>query len=346
MLNPLAVITTLSPQRDRAHLARGSLDTMGMADVPVGIGGRGGVAPGIDLEVYEAEHARSSPSIYELGMDLARLALESVPPKSAQVLCLASLTDVASLIKEHRDLFTDKVKEVVVMGGVMPMESSDTLTPDTAYNNNCDLLAARFVYEWCQGCGVPTVTLSRWAAYGCPMRPALLDELAKTNHSVATNIRSKSKKSIDQLWNKVTLPSEHPGREKLPSRCDVRWFYKTFCGLEEVPAVLGASIWTEVTKLNMYDPLAVLICVQSYRASHFDCKIKTVAGVPHVVVGTSESDTGVLDPLALYTEYSSLFIETLQASLHESESPMRPANTPDILVEETTQILSARSRAA
>jgi len=346
MLNPLAVITTLSPERERANLARGSLDSMGMADVPVGVGSRGGVAPGVDLEVYEAEHSRSSPSIFESGMELACQVLKFVPPKSVQILCLASLTDVASLIKNHTELFTEKVKEVVVMGGVMPMETSDTLTPDSAYNNNCDLPSARFVYDRCQEYGVPTVTLSRWAAYGCPMRPALLDELAKTKHSVAVNIRTKSKRSIDQLWNKVILPSDHPGREKLPSRCNVKWFYKTFCGSEGVPAVLSTSIWTQVEKLNMYDPLAVLICVQNYRSSHFDCKTKIVAGVPHIVVGTSETETGVRNPLLLYTEYSSLFIESLQTSLHESEVPMGSEKAPNMLVEETTHILSSSCRAA
>ncbi|KAL7541034.1 hypothetical protein ACHAXR_010566 [Thalassiosira sp. AJA248-18] len=346
MLNPIAVVTTLSPEKDRAHLARGSLDTMGMADVPVGVGGRGGVADGVELEVYEADHTWSSPSIHESGMDLACQALESVPSKSAQILCLASLSDMALLIQEHQDLFTDKVKEVVVMGGVMPMDSGDTLTPDTAYNNNCDMESAKFVYEKCQELGVPTATLSRWAAYGCPIRPQLLDELAKTKHMVAANIRRKSKDSLDQLWNKVILPPDHPKREKLPARCDVNWFYKTFCGTDEVPEELPLSIWLQVEKLNMYDPLAVLICVSSYRDEHFTSKTKTVNRIPHVVVGTSESDTGVSDRISLYKEYSHLFINALQASLHEPEMPLGSEKEPDILIEETTKIMSARSRAA
>ena len=249
LLNPIAVIATLSPQQDRAHLARGSLDTMGMADVPVGVGGRGGVADGVELEVYEADHSSSSPSIYESGMELVYQALSSVPHKSAQILCLASLSDMALLMQEHQDLFLDKVKEVVVMGGVMPMDSGDTLIPDTAYNNNCDLPAAKFVYQQCQELGVPTVTLSRWAAYGCPIRPKLMDELSKTKHVVAANIRRKSKDSLDQLWNKVILPMDDPKREKLPSRCDVKWFYKTFCGTDVIPPQFPASIWTQVEKL-------------------------------------------------------------------------------------------------
>lgn len=345
-LNPVAVITTLSPQWNRAHLARGSLDTLGMADVPVGVGGRGGVADGVELEVYAAAHTRPSPSIHESGIELACHALKSVPPKSAQILCLASLSDLALLIQNHQDLFTSKVKEVVVMGGVNPMESSDTLTPDTAYNNNCDLPAANFVYQKCQELGVPTVTLSRWAAYGCPIRPQLLDELAKTKHVVATNIRKKSKDSIDQLWNKVVHPPDHPRREKLPARCDTKWFYKTFCGKDEVPQELSPSIWTQVEKLNMYDPLAVLICDHSYREMHFTCKTKTVNGVAHVVVGTCEKDNGIHDSLSLYRVYSHLFTEALQSALHEPEMPLGCEKEPDMLIEETAKLMNARSRAA
>jgi hypothetical protein len=345
-LNPIAVISTLSPVKERANLARGSLDTMGMADVPVGIGGCGGVADGVDLEVYEADHARPSPSIAECGMELVCQALESVPHKSAQIICLASLSDTAMLIEEHQELFTSKVKEVVIMGGVMPMDSSETLTPDTAYNNNCDMQAAQYVYQRCQELGVPTATLSRWAAYGCPIRPKLMDELAKTKHMVAANIRRKSKHSLNQLWNKVILPPDHPRREKLPARCDVRWFYKTFCGTDQVPKELPESIWGDVEKLNMYDPLAVLICDSSYRSLHFDCKIKTVNGVDHVVVGSCESDTGVKDELSLYKEYSHLFIKALQDALHEPEMPSGSEKAPDVLLEETTKIYNHRSRAA
>ena len=341
-LNPIAVITTLSPEADRAHLARGSLDTMCMADVPVGVGGRGGVADGVELEVYAADHTIASPHIHDNGMELAREALGSVPDKSAQILCLASLSDTASLIRDHQELFTSKVKEVVVMGGVNPMDSGETLTPDTAYNNNCDMEAAVYIYGMCQELGVPTVTLSRWAAYGCPIRPKLMDELAKTKHMVAANIRRKSKDSIDQLWNKVILPADHPRREKLPARCDIKWFCKTFCGTEEVPQELPKSIWTQIEKLNMYDPLAVLICVSSYRDLHFSCKTKTVNGVDHIVVGTSENDTGISDALSLYKEYSYLFVDALQTALHEPEMPLGSEKEPDILVEETTKILSSQ----
>ena len=78
-----------------------------------------------------------------------------------------------------------------------------------------------------------------------------------------------------------------------------------------------SSVWTLVKKLNMYDPLAVLLCVDAYRTTHFDGKAKVVNGVTHYVVGTSERDTGIRNRLSLYTEYSSLFLYAFQESLHK-----------------------------
>ncbi|KAL7469251.1 hypothetical protein ACHAXS_009513 [Conticribra weissflogii] len=320
LLNPIAVITTLCPEESRAHLARGTLDAIGMADVPVGVGSSGGVDSDVELEVYGADYSRPSPCIHENGMELVYRALESVPPKSAQILCISSLTDVASLIREREELFTLKVKEVVLMGGVVSLEAGDALIPDSAYNNNCDVSAARFVYKKCQELGVPTATLSRWAAYGCPIPPQLLDEIAKTEHMVATNVRGVSKLSIDQLWNKVILHPADPRREKLPSRCDINWFCRTFMGTTEVSKDWSSSIWSHVKKLNMYDPLAVLLCVPAYRSTHFKWKTKIVNGVQHIVVGTSELDTGISNRISLYHEYATLFLTAFTESLHKEKS--------------------------
>jgi hypothetical protein len=316
LLDPIAIITTLLPEQRRAYLARGSMDILGMADIPVGIGSSGGVSEDIEVEVYDAHYSRASPSIYESGMELVYKALESVPPKSAQLLCLASLTDVATLIREQEELFTSKVKEVIFMGGVVSLES-EMLTPDSAYNNNCDISSARFVYKRCQELRIPTATLSRWAAYGCPIPPKLLDELSKTEHMVSVNVRGVSKLGIDQLWNKVTLHPSDPRREMLPARCDVNWFCRVFMSKKEVNREWPSSVWSLVTKLNMYDPLAVLLCVPAYRTSHFTWQTKVVNGTSHIVVGTSELDTGIQNRLLLFNEYSTLFFSAFLESLHK-----------------------------
>uniref|UniRef100_A0A7R9WAR8 Inosine/uridine-preferring nucleoside hydrolase domain-containing protein n=1 Tax=Pseudictyota dubia TaxID=2749911 RepID=A0A7R9WAR8_9STRA len=319
LVNPLAVVTTLSPSRKRAALSKGSLDALGLLHVPVGIGSAGGVEEGRELEVYESAYRKASASIFEDGMNLMLLSLSSAPDKSVRLLGLASLTDFASLVRNHEDLFVSKVKEVVIMGGLEPLDSHDTLQPDTAYNNKCDMESARYLYERCQELGVPTVTLSRWAVYGCPVSNELFDELCKTDHMVATNLRRVSMTSINELWRKVNLPFPHPGREKLPERCNRKWFCGTFFGKDDIRRDGSASIWDLVTKLFMYDPLAMLCCVDEYRHEFFRWTTKEVNGVIHHFVGVSESNNGVIDPKALCNKLSYLFRFSLRESLQNIE---------------------------
>jgi hypothetical protein len=230
------------------------------------------------------------------------------------------MTDPAALVREHEDLFASRVKEVVIMGGVVSTDLGEFLIPDSAYNNNCDVSSARFLYKRCQELGIPTATLSRWAAYGCPIPPKFLDDMAKTEHMVATNVRSVSKISIEQLWNKVILHSSDPRREKLPHRCDITWFCRTFMSKGDISKdSWSSSVWTQVKRLNMYDPLAVLLCVPAYRAAHFEWKSNVVNEVSHIVGGTSERDTGIKNRTSLYSEYSSLFLFAFQEAMNKNE---------------------------
>ena len=313
LLNPIAIVTTLAPQCDRAKLLRGSLDALGMVNIPVGIGSSGGVAIGEKLEYYGGEYAQKSCEIYENGLKLMINALEAAPRKSVQFLCIASFTDAASLIEEDEELFFDKVKEVIIMGGVEKLESSEFLQPDTAYNNNCDMPAARFVYQRCQELGIPTITVSRWSAYGSSVSTNLLDELARTEHMVACNIRNVSESNLMKLWKKVNFPLDDPRREKLPERCDRDWFCRTFTSKYTISD--DESVWGQVTKVNLYDPLALLACVPAFRELHFDWKTKVIDNTPHIVTGISNEDKGIIDASALNDELFSLLRLSLQASL-------------------------------
>lgn len=326
-LQPLAVITTLSPQADRARVARGTLDSLGLHDVPVGVGSAGGAAEGMGLDCYAGTFRAPRPAapvdengaggIAVDGLRLMREVLDAVPDKSLRILCIASLTDLAQLIQENHESFLRKVREVVVMGGVQaqPLETADLLEPDSAYNNNCDMDAAQFVYRHCQLMGVPTVTLTRHAAYGCTFSTGLLDELRSTEHLVAANIRNTNLRSINKLWAKVNLPKGDAKRERLPDRCDRRWFCDRFLDNPDSEIDGGASIWSEDLKFYMYDPLALLCCVPLLREKHFKCKYKTVFDTVHAVVGISEIDNGVANEEDLFLELSSLLFSAFEDAM-------------------------------
>jgi len=271
-------------------------------DVPVGIGSNGGVDEGAaaGLECY-AGTFRAPPSsisnqeqdtyaegagIVLDGLQLMIDELQKAAPNSMRVLCLASLNDVARLIEANENLFATKVKEFICMGGLeLSLDGNlEKLLPDTAYNNNCCLDAARKVYRACERLRVPTITLTRWAAYGCPFSNTLLDELRSTKHLLAANIRNTNLTSTNKLWRKVNLPTDDPKREKLPARCDRQWFCETFLGTKETKLVGSDSIWHCSVNFFMYDPLALLCCVPALRSKHFYSHLFTINGVERACI--------------------------------------------------------------
>eukprot|EP01083_Nonionella_stella_P060565 158117_1 len=104
---------------------------------------------------------------------------------------MANLKDLCELTLKHESLFRTKVKEVVLMGGARYSGAREQLVPDeTASNNSADLEAARHVYAECQQSQIPTTTISRYAAYGCPLSISFLDRLQSTHHLLAGEIRN------------------------------------------------------------------------------------------------------------------------------------------------------------
>ena len=308
LLNPIAIISTLAPQEKRAHLARGVLDSLGMPGVPVGVGSSGGVAEGVELEVYSADYARPCSCVVKDGVQLMVEGLRASPDKSVQLLIIAALTDVATVMQDYEELFLQKVKELVVMGGLKPLDdASEFVEPDTAYNNNCDMKAASYVYRRCQELRIPTLTISRYAAYGCPIAVSVLDSLCETEHMVAHNIKGVSVNSINSLWKKVNYPEDDPRREKLPARCDRTWFCRTFFGTDDTDKNAEESIWGLLENLNMYDPLALMACVPAYREANFLWDTKYVNGTPHRIAGVSQAQNGIVDASSMSDEMAALF---------------------------------------
>jgi len=126
------IVATLAPAYERARLIRGTLDMLGMHDVPVGVGSDGGCSS------HETDSFYSSylPPIYseaalalEPGSELLRrLMLEAAEgPEEGRLtlLLLASTKDAAILLRDDEALFVRAVREVVIMGGCKPGEWLD-----------------------------------------------------------------------------------------------------------------------------------------------------------------------------------------------------------------------------
>ena len=294
ILNPVAVIATLSPQEERARLARVLLDSLGLPDVPVGVGTDGGSKDLVEMKCFANEQ-----DLLNLvhGSVLIPRILREAEPKSITLLCLANLKDVGQLIIKHPELFSSKVKNVVMMGGASYSALCGRLEPDeTAYNNNCDLAAARLVYLECQQRNIPTITISRSAAYDCPFAISKLDNLQlKCNHLLAAEIHEANTKSILTLWKKVNMPAWMPGRGRLPPRCDRDWFCRFFhVNIDDEAGPNATDSWLQSANIYLYDALATLNCVDAYQELYFDPKNLVINGTVHKLVERVAFKTGLV----------------------------------------------------
>jgi len=130
---------------------------------------------------------------------------------------------------------------------------------------------------------------------------------------IANNIKNVCETNLMKLWNKVSLPPSDPKRESLPDFYDRGWFCRTFIGRDVMEE--NMSVWSQIEKLNLYSPLALFACVPAFRETHFKSHTKMVDNTLHHVIGTSMTETGVVDATHLYDEFFVLFLAAYKNSL-------------------------------
>lgn len=304
------IITTLCPAFDRARLCRGTLDTLGLYDVPVGNGTDGGDQTGTHkastFEDWAKGYMTSEGSERVTHIAPGRLLLTRIyaeaKPKSLTLVIIAALKDPALFLRDNEDLFAEKTRQVVIMGGVEPWETDEPacmLTPDTAHNQVFDKQSSSFFYRRCQELGVQLVVVSRWAAYAAKVPRAIYDDLAGMGSTIGCRLRNAQRSSIEALWVRASSSADDPRRAGLPTRCDREWFLKTFCGGAEAGKKRGPAdtIWDLVVGFMQYDTIAILAAIPSLRESLFrPIAVKGLKNTEHLVIGKSEAVHGVSDP--------------------------------------------------
>jgi len=136
------IICTLHPTFDRARLCRGTLDCLGLYDVPVGVGSDGGDQAGTHkastferwAHAYMPLPGSERVTHLEPGCLVLSRLFEQAEPQSLTILAIASLKDIAIFVRDNSELFAKKAREVVIMGGVQDWAQD----PDEV-NNACEL---------------------------------------------------------------------------------------------------------------------------------------------------------------------------------------------------------------
>ena len=171
LVDPRGAVVNLQPSFDRARLARGTLDLLGLWDCAVGIGTDGGPGGRSYKNTFVETAGSYIPSQYcersfelESGRQLMYRLFSQAAPTSLTLVLISSLKDVALFLRDNEELFCTKVNEVCIMGGVEPIVDGEFILPDTVRkkvpekcrvhpfgttSNSCSSRHAHIAYHTC-----------------------------------------------------------------------------------------------------------------------------------------------------------------------------------------------------
>lgn len=295
-LKIVGAIATLTPSSKRMRLAHHTKDNIGLDSFLIGTGS--------DLPTLGPHHVH--PYEFEQLPDLkvphidAPNALEKVLQNSEDcaltILVIAAFTDLAKFLQKsslNQELFNNKVKQTVIMGGVE--ESCGYLVPDSSANYQFDPESAEYVLRFLQKSQIPMIFVSRYAAYAAKLDRELFEEMGSTGHPIGVWLQSVARKVFESLWERANLPLDNPSRA-LPERCDAKWFVDSF---REGKDPLLNNVWKSVRKVCTYDPLAMLTCSPTLLEEFFEPVEISVNGVKSNVIGLSKDKPGLKKPKIL-----------------------------------------------
>jgi hypothetical protein len=295
-----SVTANLKPAVERARLVRGTLDMLGygldLPDIPVGIGMS-------NIEKVHGEPTATEETCPYLS-DISRLksgdevlteTLMNADPKGITLVLESGLADAAALALTHGDLFKDRVKRVVVMGGVKREESKAILddglmVPDTANNNTFNKAGSDFLYRWLQEEEIPLTVTTRDAAYAAQVPFKIFEDLQDTGNPIGPCLANRQFPSIRLLWKRANAPEGSEDRGPLPADRDRAWFVNVFCeGKDPLDVSAEEDIVPHMGKANLYDPINLIAAIPALKDRFFS---PTVIGA-NEVIGISGQQTNV-----------------------------------------------------
>jgi inosine-uridine nucleoside N-ribohydrolase len=321
ILDVLGVVANMAPATQRAMLAKGTLKILGQGHIPVGIGSAC-MQPdddGIDYRYSVGYLARRDE--VRNGNRLILKTLREAKPKGVVFLLISGLTDAAYILRKHRDLFVNRVRRVVIMGGVvaegdMPkLDADGRIVPDNANNHTFDMEAAKYFYREVQDEGIGMTILTRHAAGACKVPRAIYDDMAATGHPVGIRLRDTQKFAIEHLWQRAcAAPDDKATRKGLPPDRDRAWFSKAFLGGEGMDRHTQDSIWDLVKTFMLYDPATLVAAIPNLREHYYAPHIVERNGAEHMIIGVSPTYHNVRNGAELSEFMHTALVESLRES--------------------------------
>jgi len=294
------VIANLKPSLMRARLIKGILDTVDLKTVPVGVGtivNEKSIPQPYEFDASYLSEQQSFPD----GQELLTETFRNAENNSLVLLLISGLTDATLFLKNNLHLAKNKLINVVIMGGVLTVNNDvkrDTdghIMPDESYNHKVDMEAATSFYKIAQTAKIPLTIVSRHSVMACAITPKFYDDLATFDSPIGKRLCAAQAHSIQHLWRRVFLESNDPKREGLPPYCNKAWFLKTFTNNQDDTKNLTQNdkVWPYVTKINAYDPIAMLAAACPNLFTPF--KTRTGA-TENLIIGLNSDITGIDNP--------------------------------------------------
>ncbi|TAQ86902.1 hypothetical protein B7494_g4784 [Chlorociboria aeruginascens] len=257
----LGLIANLYPATERARFARGSLDSLGLNNIPVAIGTDGTPNPR-KYPVYEYEFSNAdfmpddNTGIKSSGEKLLETLLRKANDKQVTLLLISSLKDITLFLKKgHRDLFCSKVSNVCMQGAFYV--ANNTFVPDNrGANTKWDYQSAQYFYTFLQEENIPFVVYGKLAAYSVVFGIETFKAMAKTGHSIGKYIKA-AQVGQDKRFYKSSFLNE-PGAMAIEAFLNAKtnWYDET----RNKPIPHYDEIEKYLTKGIAYDAFAAFHC--------------------------------------------------------------------------------------
>lgn len=296
-------IANLYPQEQRALLGRGALDSMGLNNIPIGIGTEAAVKQH-KTHPYEFDCKFMAPNTTPLpgGFELLHELFTSARQKNERVtlLLLSSLQDIDEFVQAFPDEVPGSLERVVLQGGYK-VKGDQVIASTDAANNSMNQPAADRFHEFISKHKIPSVVYTKVATFATEIPDQLCKDVEDTGHPLGLYLR-KAQVAMDVAFYATSCNSD-PQKRFRPNM-DQMWYLKNKSSYFDTPRTgdeplpVGDEVVQYFNKLIAYDALAAMAVSGDDVLDHLNISKPSEGGEKslHRVFGTPKTDEAPADP--------------------------------------------------
>jgi len=288
-----AVIGNLHPALFRAKIIKGTLQKLGLSKIPIG---SGSAVFRSKTHSYEKNIPYvSDKGKIEKGSILIKRILEKSSKNSITLVLQSGMTDAWEFLNKNEKIFVEKIKRVVIMGGVkinnnkVFINKEGLFEPNNANNNSFDMPSAIKLYKKLQQLNIPITITTNQTAYACQIPFSIYDDMEKINE-IGKCLKERQKPSLQKLFEAACSPEGSAVRGTLPKDRDRKWFVNVFCKNVDPGISATEDIWPHIDSFNLYDPINLIASLPYLVPIYFN---PIIINKDNYIIGTSADNHGI-----------------------------------------------------